>query len=407
MTLTPSDRQVIRGLAKRVAEIAADPRHKQQAEMWRRHNRLERIRPMVLVFPEGAWSELLPDDVLQVTDPSFRRFEWHLRHLIYRWEHLRDDNVIDGEVRVNLAWSHSGWGLPVEAIPSTTARGAWAFKPAIQQPEDLDKMKAPVLAVDEDQTKRNFEMMNDLVGDVLPVKIHRRPPIETSLIGTLARLRGLDQIMLDMAERPEWVHRAMSFMTDATMRLLDQVEEQGSWDLNNRSDYTGSGGVAFTDELPAPGYNGKPRLCDLWGFAEAQELAGVSPRMLDEFVLQYQSLMLARFGLNCYGCCESLTHKLDVVKKVPHLRRISISPWTDVRVAAEALQDRYIFSWKPNPTDMLATTDLDFVRKRIAETVSIAEGCIFEMILKDTHTTYNDAERMHNWVRIANEVASA
>jgi hypothetical protein len=406
MSLTVCERQIVRDLARRVAEIGAHPRHAAQREMWKRHNRLERVKPMVLIFPEGAWSELLPDDVLQVADPFFRGLEWHLRHLIYRWEHLRDDNVIEPQIRVGLVCSNSGWGLPIENIPSTTARGAWAFKPAIKEPEDLAKMKFPVLTVDEEQTRRNFEAMSDAIGDILTVKIHRRPPVETSLIGTLARLRGLDQIMLDMCERPRWVHQAMSFMTEGTMGLLDHVESLGIWDLNNGADYVGSGGVGYTDELPAPGYNGKPRLRDLWGFAEAQEMAGVSPRMLDEFVLQYQARMLDRFGLNCYGCCESLTHKLEVVKKVPHLRRVSVSPWTDVRVAAEGLQGRYIFSWKPNPTDMLATTDTHFIRRRISETVKIAEGCVFEMILKDTHTTYHEPQRLENWVRIANEVAS-
>jgi len=406
MTLNPSERHVLRDLAKRVAEIGADPHHEVRREMWKRHNRLERVKPMVLVFPEGAWSELLPDSVLQVTDRFFRGIEWHLRHLMYRWEHLRDDNVIEPEIRVGLVCSNSGWGLPIENTPSTAARGAWAFKPTLKEPEDLAKMKLPEVKVDEEQTRRNFEMVSDVFGDILNVKIHRRPPVETSLIGTLTRLRGLDQIMLDMCERPEWVHQAMSFMTEGTMRLLDRVEALGIWDLNNGGDYVGSGGVGYTDELPASGFDGKARLRDLWGFAEAQELAGVSPRMLDEFVLQYQARMLDRFGLNCYGCCESLTHKLEVVKKIPRLRRVSVSPWTDVRVAAESLQDRCIFSWKPNPTDMLATTDTDFIRKRITETVRIAEGCVFEMILKDTHTTYDDPQRLENWVRIANEVAA-
>lgn len=61
----PRERTVIRDLAKRVAEIAALPVQEQRPEMWRRHNRLERVRPMILVFPEGAWEELLPDSHLR------------------------------------------------------------------------------------------------------------------------------------------------------------------------------------------------------------------------------------------------------------------------------------------------------------------------------------------------------
>jgi hypothetical protein len=87
----------------------------------------------------------------------------------------------------------------------------------------------------------------------------------------------------------------------------------------------------------------------MWGFAEAQEISGVSPAMHDEFVLQYKIPVLERFGLNCYGCCEPLHHKFAILAKVPRLRRISISPWCGRAMAAEALGDRAIYSWKRIP----------------------------------------------------------
>jgi hypothetical protein len=39
-------------------------------------------------------------------------------------------------------------------------------------------------------------------------------------------------------------------------------------------------------------------------------------------------------GLNYYGCCEPLHNKMDILAKVPRLRKISISPWCDVARAA-------------------------------------------------------------------------
>jgi hypothetical protein len=142
----------------------------------------------------------------------------------------------------------------------------------------------------------------------------------------------------------------------------------------------------------------------MWGFAEAQEISGVSPAMHEEFVLQYQIPLLERFGLNCYGCCEPLHHKLSIVKKVPRLRRISISPWCDRKIAAEELQNRYIYSWKPNPADIAAVRfDPDRVRAYIRETLEITRGCVVEIILKDTHTCCNEPQRFDMWTRIARE----
>jgi hypothetical protein len=65
----------------------------------------------------------------------------------------------------------------------------------------------------------------------------------------------------------------------------------------------------------------------MWGFCEAQTMSEVSPAMHEEFVLRYQLPVLERFGLNCYGCCEPLHLKLQMLKRrVPRLRRVSISP---------------------------------------------------------------------------------
>jgi len=403
MPFNAHDKQILRDLAKQVAEIAADPYNAERREMWKRHNRLEKVKPMVLAFPEGAWRELLPHTVLQCEDQSARELEWYLRHVIYRWEHLRDDNVIEPHIRVGLHYRTTGWGLEPKQVQRTLEHGSWGFDPVLKEFSDFKKLRFPELIIDEESTQRAFEDISDALGDILEVKIHHRIWIDTSLVYELAILRGLDQLMWDMVDNPEWLHEVMIFMTDGVNHLLDQVEAYDKLDLNNGDDYIGSGGVGYTDELPSAGFSGKVRLIDLWGSANAQELALVSPEMHEEFVLQYQRRLLARFGLNCYACCESVTDRLQYVKRIPRLRRISISPWADVRVAAEELQDKYIFSWKPNPAQLCGHFDPERIRKEIRETLTIAKDCILEIIMKDTHTVDNEPSRLWTWVQIAQE----
>ncbi len=79
MPFEPKDRTILRDLAKEVAEAAARPVMAERKAMWKRHNGLQRIRPMILVFPEGSWRELLPRGVLQCEDEQARDMEWHLR----------------------------------------------------------------------------------------------------------------------------------------------------------------------------------------------------------------------------------------------------------------------------------------------------------------------------------------
>ena len=91
-------------------------------------------------------------------------------------------------------------------------------------------------------------------------------------------------------------------------------------------------------DLPAAGCDpAHVRLADMWGSAEAQELAQVSPDMHEEFSLRYERPLLASFGLTGYGCCEDLTRKLGLAKTIGNLRRVSISPFADVDACAERL----------------------------------------------------------------------
>jgi len=201
------------------------------------------------------------------------------------------------------------------------------------------------------------------------------------------------------------LHDAMAFLGEGHRRMIDQYVEANLLSLNNDDTYHSSGGVGYTDELPAEGFDGRRvRPCDMWASAEAQELAQVSPEMHEEFSTAYESRLLAPFGLNGYGCCEDLTRKLDNVLKIPRIRRISISPWADVDACAEKLGRQCIFSWKPHPAHLAGRFDADMIRRYIRHALDVTKGCIFEMILKDTHTCDNQPQRFTEWTRIAREL---
>jgi hypothetical protein len=192
--------------------------------------------------------------------------------------------------------------------------------------------------------------------------------------------------------------------------MVQQYVAQNLLCLNNDNTYHSSGGNGYTDELPAEGFDPqRVRLCDMWGSAEAQELAQVSPEMHEEFSLKHEKRLLAPFGLNGYGCCEDLARKLDDVFKIPHIRRISISPFADVERCAEKLKGNYIFSWKPHPAHLVGDYSPERIRQYIRHAVDVAKahGCVLEMILKDTHTCENRPERFDEWCRIARDTVGA
>ena len=179
--------------------------------------------------------------------------------------------------------------------------------------------------------------------------------------------------------------------------------------LNNEDDYVGSGSVGYTSELPRPDRPaGAPaRVADLWGLSESQETVGVSPRMFEEFVFQYQESIISRFGLSYYGCCEPIDKRIKIIKRLPNLRRLSVSPWCNQERMADELGRDYIFCRKPAPA-MISTAvwDEDLIRDDLRTTLRIARHCPLELVMKDVHTLAGQPWRLGRWVQIAREVCS-
>jgi len=408
--MNDSEKKILRDLAKRVAEIAALPVMAERKKLWKLHNSLRGTRPMILVFPEGSWAELLPQDALKCEGEEARGIERYLRHQIYTYEHFDSDNMIDGEFQVNKVIRNSGWGLEAKWHFSNEPGGARGFDPVILSPEDLGKIKCPVVEHNEVETKKNLAQMQDLFGDILAVRLRGITHLSFHLMSLYTSWRGLDRVMLDMYEEPQMLHDAMSLLEEGNREMVRQFVDQNLLDINNDSTYHSSGGYGWTDELPAVGFDpDHVRPCDMWSSAEAQELAQVSPEMHAEFSLAYENRLLAPFGLNGYGCCEDLTRKLEYVFRIPKIRRISISPWANVDVCAEKLKGKYIFSWKPHPAHLVGNFDSGKIRQYIQHAVDVAKvnGCVLEMILKDTHTCERHPERFDQWTKIAREIVSS
>jgi hypothetical protein len=145
----------------------------------------------------------------------------------------------------------------------------------------------------------------------------------------------------------------------------------------------------------------------MWGFAESQETTTWSPEMFAEFIFPYQLPILEQFGLNCYGCCEPLSNKIHLLRKIPNLRKISMSPWNDFDRAVREIGGDYVFSFKPSPA-VFAEESWRPHRAR-ADLVRVLDKtrrvCHVEIIMKDISTVRYRPQALWEWARIAVEVA--
>jgi hypothetical protein len=188
-------------------------------------------------------------------------------------------------------------------------------------------------------------------------------------------------------------------MQKAVIVQYEQAENAGDWSLTNNFNL----GMPYCQELADPRPNSHhAKMKRLWFFTCAQAFTLVSPRMFEEFMLDYQMPIMGKFGLVSYACCEDITHKIASLRKIPNLRRIGVTPVSNVRKCAEQIGLDYVFSWKPNPADLaVPVLDEDRVRRNIRAMLETTKSCRVELIMKDNHTIGHNPENVTRWCRIA------
>lgn len=398
-----NDRSILRDLAGEVQSLAQLPSEQEKANLWRAHNMLKPVRPLIFCDPEIGWNEIIRVENLKCHIPMLKEVEWLLRREIFWATQMQDDRVVNPYLGMPLVASEPDWGVH-EVRHGGENGGSYIWEAPIQTEADIERIHPPQIRIDFAASEVRFALLNDLFGDLLPVREKNHWWWTLGLSDSMARFRGLEQIMYDTIDAPHILHQLMSILRDGTLHMLDELERLQLLSTNHQGDYVGSGGFGWTDELPAPDFNGHARTIDMWGFAESQETVSISPRMFAEFVLPYQIPILKRFGLNCYGCCEPLDNRWKYIKEIPRLRRVSVSPWADRARMAEYLEDRFIFSLKPNPSDFAALEfDEAGIRSSLRKDLEILRGCRLEIILKDVTTIRNEPRRVTRWVEIVRE----
>lgn len=404
------DVQILRDLAERYAEVAHKEIMGQRRDLWRQHNSLVRTRPLIYVRA-FAWGEV-PQSMLQCQDSFYRAHENYLRQALYR-DTFGDDYIIEPWITQTATCViplEGPWGVKVKRIPSPDPRGAWKYDPPIKELEDIERLVPPHHVIDEEASIQGVARLQEAIGDILEVNVSRAPLYRVwhgDISTDLAYLRELGQVMWDMVDHPAWLHKLLAFLRDGVLTAHQEAEAAGEWRLADHENQA----MPYALELPDPVANSESvRRDQLWVFVAAQEMAQVSPAMHDEFMLQYQLPIMEAFGLVSYGCCEDLTHKIDMVRQIPNLRRIAVTPFADVRCCAEQIGDRYVMSWRPSPAEMVSVQfDPDHIRKTVhgALKAARANGCHIDITLKDVETVQGHPERIHEWVRIVREVTEA
>ena len=405
-----SDVAVLRDLGRRVRAIAQDPVNRERREAWLALGELRATRPMILAETGGVRGELYDSVPLRCTEDWARELEANFNDVIFRFEQVKDDHVI-------LPCINCGWNVSITDFGVVSKKeygdnagklASYHWDPPIKDLDrDFGKLRHRQFSVGREQTRVWMAHLKQVFDGILDVRLRGTYWWTMGMTIQAIDLIGLEPFMLAMYDHPKELHRLMAFLRDDALALFDWLEKEDLLTLNNENDYIGSGSEGFTRRLPQS-ENGPVRAKDLWVLSESQETVGVSPELFEEFVFQYQLPVMERFGLCYYGCCEPVHTRWHVLKRIPNLQRVSVSPWCDETFMAEHLGRDYVFSRKPNPTLISCEKfDEDLIRRDLRNTLAVAKDCNLEIVMKDVHTLNNHPERLGRWVRLARECSGA
>jgi hypothetical protein len=410
-SITANDREILRSLAGALAEIAALPVQEEKAGLWRKLNDLQSSRPMVWIN-EIPWNEMNVDDelTLRCVGPWARSQEDRLRKILYQWRHMPADMVVSDYLPSPLAIQNSGVGLKEDAdvlrIDETSSVASRRFRPQIVKPKDIEKIKMPVISHDEAATQANYRKMSDAYDGIMSVRKEGIKHIWYAPWDNLVQWWGVQEALTDLLLRPGMVNDAVARCAESMNRGLDQIEQLNLLSLGADNTRVGSGGYGYASSLPGEDFDpNRVKPMNNWGCSNAQIFSEVSPEMHWELALRHDIPWLQRWGLNCYGCCEPLHHKIDILRRIPRLRKVSMSPWIHPDKAVEAIGTDFVFSYKPNPA-ILAEDRWrpQQARKDLLGVLEKSRGCHVEVIMKDISTVRYQPRRLWEWQRIAMEL---
>jgi hypothetical protein len=410
--LLPQDREVLRPLAEQFAAIAALPVHREKARLWGKMNELRTERPMVWIteLPWHEFSETTDELKLRCRAPWARAVELDLRRQLYQWRHMPVDMIFNDYIPCPIAWQSTGFGLLRQGDRLEITGGAGIssqhYEPQISSMADLHKIKDPIVTVDRADTAARRAAMTAAFGDIIPVRELGRDNFWFTPWDNLVMWYGVQEALTDLIEQPDVINACVARLVECYLKELDQMVALNLLAQNSLNCRVGSGAYCYTSELPRAGFNpAHPTPEHLWGCSNAQIFTEVSPEMHWEFALRHDLPWLARWGLVYYGCCEVLDTKMEILRRIPNLRKVSMNYRIHVDRAAASVGSDYVFSYKPNPACFATDAwNLGKARDELRHMLDCTKGGHVEIVMKDISTIAGQPQRVWEWAAMAMEL---
>jgi hypothetical protein len=406
--ISAQDREILRRRAQLQLDSANAPQNDLILKKWRAQAEGRREAPTVrLLFSNFGHEVITPR--LKCVGEQARQIEAVLLGRLVGRELFDDDTPVSSTFDMTWHTRVRPFGLEgsITRAAGPNAQG-FHINPVLRDlASEVDKLRGGSFGVDREGTARRRELLEDVLGDILPVRMVMGS-LPGGMTNPLVHLMGMEAYYMAMFDCPDAVHEAMEMATHVYERYYDFLEEEQLLLPTSGLGPLAQESFAFTDELPSDKVT---RTTECWGFLESQETTAVSPDTFGEFVFPYQQRLVDRFGLLSYGCCE----RVDAIwpkylSTWPKLRKLSVSPFNDEPRIGEFLRgSRVVYYCKPRAEFVTCDGPLndEAITAYFKGVCEAASGCIFEIAQREVGTIFGDFERGRHYVRLAKEAVDS
>jgi uroporphyrinogen-III decarboxylase len=242
-------------------------------------------------------------------------------------------------------------------------------EPIIRTEEDLENLNYPDFYESGLMPKilKLYETAEKMVKRRIPVFFERW---DRSPWGVAVHLRGLNELLRDTLQNPDFVHKLLSFIAQSRMRWEREKERF----LGTKTERA----FLYNDEVNAKVMS--PKTYKVFAHPYEQKLADFYPK-----------------GIFYFHSCGDITPFLDTISTIRGLRRLHISPVTDFRKAARKLRGNVVFQKRMDPAKDLELCDTKTMESKIKEVLGIG----YPMELDPGPTQIASVEKIKTWINIA------
>ena len=396
------DKMIISDLAKEIKDISQKSEQHENKLHWQKINDLHGTLPTMLVWEdELPWDELEKENELKLHCVSVfgREQEKILRRKLYLWNHFRGNMVVESKLNLKPIYRDSMFGISEvgSQVYYNDSVKYIKYQQQIFSKNDIIKIKFPLLKYSKEENEEYINKLQYLYNDILQVELGVTR-FNFSAWHFIIKWLGSEAFYSLIKTDNELLHEKINHVTKGYLERLKQMEAYNIVRNNVGNYICGSGGLTYITGSKCYSNN----IIDLWGSTTSQVFEGTSPQTQKWLGVEYEKMWLERFAYSYYGCCETLSDRIDILSEIKNLRKISISPWSNLDDAVQCIERKYVLSYKVNPSKFInpcwniKEEQIEF-KKILKQLIK----CSSEIIIKDISTFGGHPERVTQWLNMA------